>query len=145
MAGIIPNEGEKILLEAMVGKTAAGNLKLKLFTNNYTPAHDDVIADYTEMGAVQGYTEKTLTPAGWNAGVEGTGIGTSSANKAYIEYPQQTFTADGTGGAQTVYGYVIMNDAETKVIAAERFSSPQTYATSGDSIKITPKLTLGTE
>lgn len=145
MAIVVPNEGEKILLEAAVGKTAAGNLKLKLFTNNYTPAQDDVIADFTEMGAVQGYTEKTLTPAGWNAGAEGTGVGTSTSNKASISYPQQTFTADGTGGAQTVYGYVIMNDAETKVICAERFSSPQSFSTAGDTIKITPVLTLGTE
>lgn len=145
MTMVVTNGGEKLLLEAMVGKVAAGDLKLKLFTNDYTPAQDDVPGDFTEMGAVQGYAAKTLSPASWNAGVEGTGTGSAAANKAYIEYAQQTFMADGTGGAQTVYGYFITNNAGTVVVAAERFGSAQTFAIAGDLIKITPKLTCGTE
>lgn len=145
MSIVVSNEGEKLLLEAMVGKVAAATLKLKLYTNNVTPGHTDTAATYTEMGAVQGYTEKSLTTSGWNAGTAGTGTGTSTSNKASIEYPQQTFTADGTGAAQTVYGYFITDSAGTTLVCAEKFSTPQTYASSGDAIKITPKITLGTE
>lgn len=145
MAITISNEGEKLLLEAAVGKTAAGNLKLKLFTSNTTPGHEDTVATYTEMGAVQGYTEKTLTTSSWNAGTAGAGSGTATSNKASITYAQQTWTADGTGGAQTVYGYFITDSAGTVLLGAERFASAQTFSTSGDLIKITPALTLSTE
>jgi hypothetical protein len=141
----ISNEGEKLLLEAMVGKVAAGNLKLKLFTNNYTPADDDVVGDYTEMGAVQGYTDKTLAPASWNAGAAGSGVGTSLANKASITYPQQQWTFDGTGGSVTVYGYFITDAAGTVLVGAERFAAAQVVTTNGDTIKIDPKLTTATE
>lgn len=141
----ISNEGELLLLEAMVGKVAAGNLKLKLFTTNVTPGDADTVASYTEMGAVQGYSAKTLTTSSWNAGAAGTGTGTSLSNKASITYAQQTFTADGTGGAQTVYGYFITNNAGTVLMGAEKFAAPVAFTTSGDVIKIDPKLTLSTE
>lgn len=142
----ISNEGEQVLLEAMVGKTAAGALKLKLYTNNITPGDADTVATYTEMGAVQGYTAKSLATATWGAASAGTGTGTSLSNKASISYPQQTFTADGTGGAQNVYGYYITNNAGTVLIGAERFAAaPVSFAVNGDSIKVTPVLTLSTE
>lgn len=145
MAITISNEGEKLLLEAMVGKVAAANLKLKLFTNNVTPGHADTVATYTEMGAVQGYTAKTLTTSSWNAGAAGTGSGTSLSNKASITYAQQTWTADGTGGSQTVYGYFITDNAGTTLLGAEKFAAPVTFAVNGDTIKIDPKLTTSTE
>lgn len=145
MAITISNEGEKLLLEAMVGKVAAGNLKLKLFTSNTTPAHADTVATYTEMGSVQGYAAKSLAVASWAAGVAGTGSGTSLSNKATITYAQQTWTADGTGGAQTVYGYFITDNGGTVLLGAEKFSASQVFTTVGDLIKIDPKLSLSTE
>lgn len=145
MAIKISNEGEAILLAAMVGQTAAANFKLRLYTSNTTPADTDTVATYTEMGAVQGYTPKTLTTTSWGAAVAGTGSGSSSSNQASIAYAQQTFTADGTGGSQTAYGYIITDSAGTKLIGAEKFPAPETYATSGDVIKITPQLQLGTQ
>lgn len=141
----IANEGEKLLLEAALGKVAAGNLKLKLYTNNYTPTHTDTTASFTELGAVQGYTAKTLTTSSWNAGTAGTGTGTSLSNKAAITYAQQTWTADGTGGAQTVYGYFITDNAGTTLLGGEKFAAGVPFTTAGDVIKIDPKLTLGTE
>lgn len=145
MTFLTSNEGEKLMLEALVGKVAAGALKLKLFTSNTTPGDADTVATYTEMGAVQGYASKTLATASWNAGVAGTGTGSATTNKASIDYPQQTFTFDGTGGAQTVYGYFITDNAGTTLLGAERFASAQAVATAGDVIKITPKLRLGHE
>jgi hypothetical protein len=145
VAIVISNEGEALILSTAVGKTAQQNWKLRLFTNDITPAHDDVAADYTEVGAVQGYAAKTLTTSSWNAATAGTGVGTSAVNKAAITYAQQTYTADGTGGSQTVRGYFITDNAGTTLIGAERFASDQTWADSGDLIKVTPALTCGTE
>lgn len=145
MAFVVSNEGEAFLAANLVAKTSNANWKLKLFTNNVTPGETDTVATYTEMGAVQGYTAKTLAGASWNAAVAGTGTGTSDSNRASIDYPQQTFTADGTGGAQNVYGYFITDSAGTTLIGAERAPTPpQAFTTAGDLIKITPKLKLGT-
>lgn len=145
MAFKISNEGEPILLEASVGKTAAGNMLLKLYTNNLTPDGTETVASMTEFGAVQGYASKTLTTSSWNAAVAGTGAGTSLSNKASIGYAQQVWTFDGTGGNVTVYGYYITNAAGTKLIGVERFSSPVTVSVVGDTIKVTPNLTGSTE
>lgn len=144
MAITISNEGEALLLEAMVGKTAAGNLKLKLFVNNYTPTHTDTTASFTEM-STQGYAAITLTTTSWNAASAGTGSGTSTSNKASISYAQQTYTFDGTGGSTTVYGYYITDNAGTTLVGSEKFSTAKTVVNNGDAIKITPALTLSTE
>lgn len=141
---VVSNEGEKLLLEAALGKVAAGNLKLKLFTNNVTPGHADTVATYTEMGAVQGYSEKTLTTSTWNAASAGTGTGVANSNKASITYPQQIFSFDGTGGAVTVYGFFITDSAGTTLLGAERFSTAKSVANNGDAIKITPQVRLFT-
>lgn len=142
MAIVICNAGEAVLLEAMVGKTAAANMTLKLFVSNTTPAHTDTAGTYTEM-STQGYSAQTLTMATWNAASAGTGTGTSLSNKASISYPQVTFTFDGTGGSTVVYGYYIV--AGSTLVGAERFASSKTVANNGDAIKITPNLTLSTE
>lgn len=145
MAFVISNEGEKLLLEAAVGKVAAGALKLRLYTSNTTPGHADTVATYTEMGAVQGYSLITLATATWAAGVAGTGTGTAVANHASIGYAQQTFTASGAGGAQTVFGYFITDSGGTVLLGAEKFATSKSYAIAGDAIKITPTLILSTE
>ncbi|MDQ5980468.1 MAG: hypothetical protein QG602_3445 [Verrucomicrobiota bacterium] len=144
MAFVLSNEGEKLLLDAAVGKVAAGNLKLKLFQNNVTPGHADTTATFT-VATFTGYTTVTLTTSSWNAGVAGTGTGTALANKASIDYAQQTFTMGTPGTTNTIYGYYITDNAETTLLGAEKFSTAKSMAVSGDAIKITPKLTLSTE
>lgn len=144
MAFVISNEGEKLLLDAATGKVAAGALKLKLFKTNVTPAHDDVVADYTEAD-FQDYAAITLATASWVAAVAGTGSGTALANKAYSVYAQQTFTMGTPGTTNTVYGYYIVDNAGTTLLGAELFSASKPMLLAGDAIKITPKLTLGTE
>jgi hypothetical protein len=144
MAFVYSNEGEKLLLEAAVGKVAAGALKLKLFRNDVTPGHADTTATFTEANFT-GYSAATLATASWNAATAGTGTGTALANKAAIDYAQQTFTMGTPGTTNTIYGYYITNNAETVLLGAERFSTAKSMAVNGDAIKITPKLTTGTE
>lgn len=144
MPFVVSNSGEKLLLDAAVGKVAAGALKLRLYQNNYTPLHTSVAGDFTNA-TFTGYTEATLATASWNAGVAGTGTGTALANKASIDYAQQTFTMGTPGTTNTIYGYYIVDNAGTTLLGAELFSTPKSMSVNGDAIKITPKLTLSTE
>lgn len=139
----IPNVGEAFLLEAMLGKTAPGSLTLCLYTSNTTPADTDVLGTYTEMGAVQGYTSKTLSTGSWGSATAGTGTGTSSPAQATIAYPQQTWTFDGTGGAQTVYGYFLKSGSI--LVLVERFAGSVAIANAGDTIKVTPQIQFSTQ
>lgn len=141
----ISNWGEALLLGCALGYAAAGTLKLRLYTNNVTPTDNDTVGTYTEMGAVEAYAAKSLAPGSWAAPVAGTGSGTSLSNKASISYPQQVWTADGTGGSVTVYGYFITDSGGTNLVGAEKFPAPVTVSINGDVIKVTPNITNATE
>ncbi len=131
MALLVPNQGEQIALEALVGKTAGQNLILRLYTSNTTPAETDTEATYTEASG-NGYAAITLTAASWTVTP---GAPTEAA------YAEQTFTF--TGALGNVYGYYFTQVASGKLVWAERFTgAPFNIANNGDQIKITPKITL---
>lgn len=134
MAGIMPNEGEMKALEHIVNKTAPENLVLRLFKNNYTPVDAATSADFTEADFT-GYSAITLTGASWASAVSG--------NPSSIAYAQQTFTSSAGSQSQIVYGYYLQQTTSGKVIAAERFTgTPPTIQNNGDTIKVTPTITL---
>lgn len=127
----IPNEGEAVALNIFVGKSATENLRLRLFTNNVTPADSDVLATYTEA-AGSGYANVLLTAASW---VITEGAPSTAA------YPQVTFTF--TGALGDVYGYYLTGETSNKVRVAERFTAaPFSITANGDNIKVTLNLTL---
>lgn len=131
MALLVPNQGEQIALEALVGKTAGQNLILRLYTSNTTPAETDTEATYTEASG-NGYAAITLTAASWTVTP---GAPTEAA------YAEQTFTF--TGALGNVYGYYFTQVTSGKLVWAERFTgAPFNIANNGDQIKITPKITL---
>jgi hypothetical protein len=131
MAGVLLNQGEVVMLEAFVNKTAPQNLRLKLFTNNVTPAEGDTEATYTEA-AGNGYADVLLTGSTWGAAAAGA--------PSSIAYAQQTYTF--TGALGNVYGYYLTQTTSAKAVAAERFSDgPYNIVNNGDQIKITPTLT----
>jgi len=133
MTLVVPNQGEQLLLDAATGKAAATQWTLRLFVNNHTPVNADTEANYTEASG-GGYAAIALTAANW---VTTPGSPTSSA------YPQQTFTF--TGGLTTnatVYGYYVTR-ADGKLVYAELLAQPFTPANNGDTVQITPQLTLG--
>ena len=132
MALLVPNEGEVYALEALVGKTAATAPILCLFESNTTPAETDTVATYTEA-TFTGYSAITLTSASWNAATAGA--------PSYIDYAQQTFTCSGAGSTN-IYGYFIKSTTSAKLLWAERdASAPFPVTTSGDTVKVTPKIT----
>ena len=134
MALVVTNEGEQELLKHALGVTNAGNLTLRLFVNDKTPAPADTSASYTEFSGM-GYSAMTLTTTSWST--------SSVSGTAEASYPIQTWTFT-AGGPVTAFGYYV-TDASSKVIFAERFDSPYVVENAGDIIKITPKLTVRSE
>lgn len=132
MTLVVPNQGEQVLLDAATGKTAATTLTLRLFSNNYTPIAGTTESNVTEVAGA-GYAGIALTAASW---VTTPGSPTSSA------YPEQTFTFTGaTDSPGTIYGYYVTN-AAGKLLWAERLAASFTPASNGDTVKVTPVITL---
>lgn len=132
MALLVPDVGEVELLSRMLNKNAPDNVVLKLYTNNRTPAEGDDASSYT-VSTGTGYADITLTGASWTVA---TAAGTTTA-----EYAQQTFTY--TGAEANIYGYYVVNNAETVLLWAEIFSDgPYSIPAGGGSVKITPKIEL---
>ncbi|MBT8085983.1 MAG: hypothetical protein KJN72_12210 [Woeseia sp.] len=134
MAGILPDEGENLVLELLIDRVLTdrdADLELGLFTNTTAP---ETITEATVTEPTGGsYARKTLTDATW------TGDGTDSR-----AYAQQTFTA--TGGAYTgsVYGYFIATKSAggtQRLVAIEVDpNGPYTFA-ENDTYDITPNIT----
>jgi len=130
MALLVPDVGEVLLLSYSLNKIAPGDsVKLKLFTNDYTPVEGSVVGDFTEADTA-GYTAIDLAKADWT--VE-TATGTTTAAQ-----PQKTFTLTGAGSH---YGYYITDIAGTGLLWAERFTdAPHAIPAGGGTEKITIKL-----
>jgi hypothetical protein len=132
MTLLVPNQGEAIALEALVNKTAAQNLVLRLFKNNKTPSETDTEADYTEADFT-GYSAPTLTGASW--------VSTPGA-PSQVAYAEQTFSSSAGSQSQPVYGYYLTQASSGKLVWAERFTAgPYTITNNGDQIKVTPVIT----
>ena len=126
MALLVPDVAEVLLLSYALNKVTAGDVKLHLYTNDYTPVEGFVIGSFTECTAT-GYGAITLTGSSWTIA---TATGTTTAS-----YAQQTFTLT---SASTDYGYYITNNGATQVLWAERFSdAPHTIPSGGGTEKVT--------
>lgn len=131
MAGVLVNQGEQIMLEAFVNKTAPQPLRLKLYKNNITPAETDIESTYTEA-TFTGYADIALTAATWT---------TSGTAPTAIDFPEQSFTSTANQTAQLIYGYYYTQQTSGKLTAVERFADgPYSIANNGDVIKVTPHI-----
>lgn len=130
MALLFPDVGENLVLGMITNKTASQDLVLKLFSSNTTPAETDTAATYTEA-TFSGYAAITLAGASWGAPSGGS-----------ITYgSQQTFTHDGGGTSNSIYGYFVTQLTSGTLLYAERdASAPFTLANNGDNVKITPTI-----
>lgn len=129
MALLVPDVGEVLLLSYALNKVEPTEVKLKLYTNDYTPVEGSVVGNFTEATAA-GYAAIVLAGASWTIA---TSVGVTTA-----EYAQQTFTLT---AASTNYGYYITNNDGSQVLWAERFSdAPHTIPSGGGTEKITVKL-----
>ena len=133
MTLLVSNNGEGDALAAIVGKAAAENLVLRLYTNDITPAEADTAASYTEA-TFTGYAAITLTAANWTV---------TEGAPSNASYAQQTFTSSADQTPQSVYGYYFTRVTSGRIAWAERFpAGPYVIANNGDNIKVTPVLTL---
>lgn len=132
MSLLAPSAGSSLMLQALVNKTAPQDLKLKLFSNNHTPANADTAGSYTEASGF-GYAAITLTGASWAV---------TAGNPSSITYATQTFTF--TGALGNVYGYFLVQSASGIIEWAELFTGgPYLIQNNGDQITVTPLITLG--
>ena len=132
MAGVLIRQGEQILLEAFVNKTAPQSLVLRLFTNNWTPAETDTESAATEASG-NGYAHCDIdTGSSWTF---------TGADPSSITYAEQEFAF--TGALGNVYGYYITQVTSGKAVIAERFTDgPYNIQNNGDKIKVTPTFTV---
>lgn len=119
-----PYIGDKWVLQSSLG---ANNTKLRLFTNNVTPAKTDLASTYTECSA-SGYSAITLSSGSWTY--------TTQGNEA--DYPTQTFNLT---SSVTVYGYYVTDTGGTTLLFSEAFSNGPYNIPSSGSIAITLAVT----
>ncbi len=129
MAVQISSDGAEAILKALTGvSTTTETLKLKLYTNNFTPTALSVLADFTEATG-GGYAEKSLSASAWT--MTGNAISTTP----------QLFTF--TGSVGSVYGYYLVGATSGKLIASEKFTSgPFNVAANGDKITVTATISV---
>ena len=134
MTILVPSAAEKTTLDFMLGAAVPGNQLLKLYVNNYTLADTTTESLLTEMSTL-GYAAKTLTKTSWV-----TTAGATSAPATSV-YAQQTWTFT-AGTAVTVYGYYVVDATTGLLLWAEAFTAAKVVQNTGDTILITPSITL---
>ena len=104
---------DETLIEQLVAIAtgSGGGLYWRLFENDVVPSADMVKADYTLSDDAWG--EIQVAPGDFD-------IQQVSAGQGSIQALNIVFQ-NGSGGPLNFYGYVILNAAKTKVIAAARF------------------------
>ena len=132
MALLVPDAGEANMLDELLKNTTPETQKLKLYSNDISPAEGDTAATYTEA-TIAGYALISLVRATGGAASSSGGVTTSV-------YPQQTFSFTGTG---IIVGYYLIKATAATILWAERvFSTPGQTFNNGDQFKLTPKLQL---
>lgn len=127
MAAIIPNEGERRILQA---RKDIGPQRVILFKNDITPDADTVFADLTECD-FSGYSRQVPSFGSITTGVDGRAVMTAAP---------VLFVHDGGGTANDVYGAALIDaDSGSEVILSiERLPSPpEALSAVGDSVTVT--------
>lgn len=133
MALLVPTVGEVDGLKAFVAHTAATELIMKLYTNPVTPAEGDTAGSYTEA-TFNGYSAKTLTGTSWTV---------TPGDPSVATYAVQPFIVSSTTTQQLIYGYFCVRVTSGILAYAERFTNgPYAMQNAGDTINITPRITL---
>jgi len=126
------NEGEHRIADILFGSQAVDTtLYIGLYTAPTTePSETAVLADLTEHSG-DGYARIALSRGTW------------TVLNSVASYAEQTFDASG-GDWGNCYGYFIAtsSDGSGKLMFIEQFSDGPYDVSDGDSIKITPNITL---
>jgi hypothetical protein len=133
MALVVPNEGERRLLEYIVNKTPTTNLVLHLYVNSVNLSLENFTASSFTEATAGGYASATLAGSNWTASTAGSGVSSAVYNSSI------TFTFS-TG--QSVYGYYV-TDTSGQILWAEEFSgAPFNLPVGGGEISVRPQVQL---
>lgn len=129
---VVPNEGERRLLEYIVNKTAPTNLVLHLYTNSVDLSTENWNAASLTEATGAGYSSVTLAGGNWT-------VSTTAGVSAAIYNSTVTFAF--TVG-QDVRGYYV-TDTSGNILWAEEFpGAPFSLPSTGGEITIRPQVQL---
>ena len=134
MAGKWTDAGEALVGGVLFVSTATANYFIGIYKNVSEPGEADTMAAITEpSSAGTGYGRKVLTRGNW------------AMTGSVATFGQQTFTASAASWG-TIGGYFIcslVSGATCALMAVEQFSDGPYTINDGDSVKITPSITIG--
>ncbi len=131
MALVVPNAAEQIILQYILNIDLPEGLVIHLYSNNIVPLEVDTVTSYVEVVG-GGYSSISLVAGNWTI-IAGT--------PTSAEHTEVVFLF--TGAVGNVFGYFVTRVTGGELLWAERFSNgPFNIQTSGDEIRITPRLTL---
>lgn len=143
MALKVPVVGRQPLLNYLIGALGDSlGVNLHLFKSNITPANGDVLSDYTSPHEADfgGYAPIAIANIDWSA------AGLDGSDRAFSTAPLQTFTQDGGGSSNTIYGYFVTDSTDADLLWAERDpAAPVTVDATHRVYAVVPKFTLTTE
>lgn len=130
MAVVLPQQGELSFLADI--RNSPDAYALRLFQNSVTLGPLTVLTSLTEAN-FSGYAAATPT---WTLPViDGSG-------RAAMTASSMTFSHNGGGTSNTIFGYYFVHVTSGKLLFCESFATPKTMSVFGDSITITPTMTL---
>jgi hypothetical protein len=131
MALIVPDKGERALLDMMLSDASPNAQNLRLYTAVTGGLVEGTVeGDFTEA-TFTGYAVRPLVRATWNAAA--TNTGTTSKG-----YPQQTWSPL---SSQTVLGYYVTENTAGDILWAEAYASGRALQ-SGDTLQQTISIEL---
>ena len=132
MKAVYPDQGLGLMLSLVLSVT----VKMKLFTNNYTPTRVSTTVDFT-VAAWTGYADAAIASGDWtNMGVVG--------HIESLTAPDQAFL-NSSGAPVDAYGYYITDNDGTVVLQAVRFDSAPVSKADGESFVCSPKFGLASK
>jgi hypothetical protein len=134
MSIIVQDKGCQNFLDTLTNQGGVVKLdavKARLYTNNHTPVHTDVIGAFTEA-TFGGYAAQAMS--GW-------GASTISASVASSTAANVTFN-NTSGAAQTIYGYYVTDSGATVCYFAEIFTAGPLSLPSGLSLVLSITFTV---
>lgn len=132
MALVVPDKGERALLDMMLKDAAPNPSNLRLFSAVAGAAivEATVEGDFTEANFT-GYAAKALARATWGAAATAGGVSSST-------YAQQSWLPT---TAQTVLGYYVTENTAGDIMWGELFAAGRALQ-NGDTLSVTPYIEL---
>lgn len=138
---VVPNAGERKLLEYIVGKSSlpSGQLILRLYTNTVDLTNEQfTTSNFTEVSGF-GYSSVTLTGANWTVSTSVSGVSAAVYNNGI------TFSFTNSNPTITsidIRGYYVTNNANEILWAEEFPGAPFSLPGSGGEIVVRPQVQL---